>query len=179
MALKKGPIALSLLATLALLFGSWFVYEKMEVENPILEHIRSMKSVNLVSFENERDTLRVTFDIQHPNQFPNEYRQLQNLLQRVAPNKAAVVELDGKDKDLDATWEKALFPLTEVMQLHQYSRIPGILEELKKTQQLEQAMAKMDDENVYIYLKKGDEERFEILPRVQMTQTDQEVTAHG
>ncbi|MGN7468989.1 hypothetical protein [Brevibacillus sp. SAFN-007a] len=175
MQLKKSAIGLSLLATLALLFGGWFLYQKMEIEEPIRAEIGQMQSATLHDFHVSKDSIQIDLKVTHPEEFPAEYRSLVSQAEKIAGNKQVTIAVANQSETMTDIWERGQFVFTEAMELRQYSRIPSLVEEWKNTNQLDEATALMDDANVYVYLKKGTEDFFAILPRSEA----KEVTARG
>jgi hypothetical protein len=175
---RKKPITimLSLLATLTLLFGGWFLYTKMEVEEPLRHFIGQMKSAELADLQVEKEQLVIQLDVTKPELFPEEYRALVKTVQELAPGKQVDIRIADRDQVLQEIWANGVFLFTEAVDLHQYSKIPTLLGEWKNTYQLDDASAQMDEANIYVYLKRDQAEFFTIIPR---TSARQEVTAHG
>ncbi|MDT3415423.1 hypothetical protein QO009_001279 [Brevibacillus aydinogluensis] len=175
MQLRKRAIGLSLLATLTLLFGGWFLYQKMELETPLRTHIGQMKSAELTHLDVSKDRIEIKLQVTRPDLFPQEYRRLLQETADLARGKTVEVDVDNDSQDLEQIWMDGLFSFTEALDLHQYSRIPQMLTEWKTAHRLDEASALMDDRNVYVYLKKGKDDFYAIIPR----SAGNEVTMHG
>lgn len=173
--LKKSAIGLSLVATLALLFGGWFLYQKMEIEEPIRAEIGQMQSATLGNLEISKDKIQIDVTVTKPDVFPAEYRNLLTETQKVAGEKKVVIDIDNQSTAMNDIWQSGQFMFTEAVELHEYSRIPALVEQWKKGNQLDEASALMDDENIYVYLKKGTEDFYTIIPR----SIEKEVTARA
>lgn len=175
MQLKKGTIGLSLVATLALLFGGWFFYQKIEIEEPIRTEIGQLQSASLTHLDVGKDQIEIDLKVTKPETFPQEYRELLDKTSGLAGSKKVVISVENQSQDLKDIWKNGQFVFTEVMDLHQYSRIPQIVDQWKKENKLDDATALMDDTNIYVYLKKGSEDFYTIIPRSM----EDEVTARG
>lgn len=175
MQLRKNAIGLSLLATLILLFGGWFLYQKLEVEQPIRDQIGRFQSAELVELHAGKNNIHIDLKVTNPELFPQEYRQLLKEAKELAGNKQIEVTLANQSEELEQVWMKGLFSFTEAVDLHQYSRIPQMVSEWKEAYKLDQALAQMDGERVYVYLKRGNEDYYAIIPRV----AESEVIARG
>jgi hypothetical protein len=172
---RKGTIVLSLIATLTLLFGGWFLYQKMQIEEPIRTEIGQMQSAELAKLEVGKDRIHIDLKVTNPERFPQEYRQLKRKLGELVGNKPVDMEIHNKAKALEEIWTNGVFVFTEAVDLHQYSRIPQIVGQWKEVHSLDEALTQMDDENIYVYLKRGSEDFYTIVPR----SSGNEVTAHG
>lgn len=175
MQIRKVPIVLSLLATLTLLFGGWFLYQKMEIEEPVRNEIEQMKSANLADLEVGKEQLNIQLTVTNPDKFPVEYQELLNTLQKRVQNKQVRVEVTNQDQQLKEIWTNGVFVFTEAVDLHQYSRIPQMLANWKQDYQLDAASTQMDDDNIYIYLKRGSADFYAMVPRNPV----EEVTDRG
>jgi hypothetical protein len=173
--LRKVPIVLSLLATLTLLFGGWFLYQKMEVEEPIKREIGQLKSAELARLYMEKDQVTIDLTVTKPEVFPREYQQLQLKLSELLRDKVVEITIHNQAQALEDIWTNGVFVFTEAVDLHQYSRIPQIVSEWKHTYGLDEASTQMDEKNIYVYLKRGTDDFFTIVPRY----AEKEVTARG
>lgn len=173
--MKKGTIGLSLVATLALLFGGWFLYQKIEIEEPIRTEIGQLQSASLAHLEVGKDKIEIDLKVTKPEAFPQEYRDLLEMTSKFSANKQVVISVDNQSQDLKDIWKNGQFVFTEAIDLHQYSRIPQLVEQWKTEHKLDDASALMDDNNIYVYLKKGTEDFYTIVPRTM----EDEVTARG
>lgn len=175
MQLKKSAIGLSLLATLALLFGGWFLYLKMEVEEPIRNEIGQLQSATMAHLDVGKDRIVIDLKVTNPDAFPQEYRKLVDATTKLANGKPVEIKIDNQSKQMDDIWKNGQFVFAEAMELHQYSRIPQLVAEWKTNHQLDEATALMDDKNIYVYMKKGTEDFYTIVP----LSDNKEVTARG
>ncbi len=173
--LKKSAIGLSLLATLALLFGGWFLYQKMEIEEPIRTEVSQMQSATLSNFHVGKDKIQIDVKVTNPQAFPAEYRDLVARTKKIAGDKQVAIVVANQSEAMTEVWKSGQFIFTEALDLHQYSRIPALIAEWKQTNKLDAADAFMDDANIYVYLKKGTEDFYTIVPRSEA----KEVTARG
>lgn len=173
--LKKSAIGLSLLATLALLFGGWFLYQKMEIEEPIRAEVGQLQSATLGQLNIGKEKIQIDLKVTKPETFPQEYRDLVAKTSKLAGEKEVEIRVDNQSETMRDIWKNGQFVFTEAIDLHQYSRIPEMVSEWKTSHKLDEASALMDDANIYVYLKKGTEDFYTIVPRSK----EKEVTARG
>ena len=176
MQLRKVPVIASLLVTMALLFGGWFLYQKVEVEEPIRTEISAMKSATLADLLMNKEQLLIKLTVTNPDKFPEEYMKLMNHISQDITNKKVAVELTNQDAALKQVWMDGTFALTEALELHQYSKVPKIVGDWKVKNHLDKASTAMDQDNIYVFLKRGSGEYYTIVPR---NTTDGEVSARG
>ncbi|WP_019122405.1 hypothetical protein [Brevibacillus massiliensis] len=177
MSVRKVPVVLSLLATLALLFGGWFIYQKTAIEEPIRTEVNQMTSAKLADLLVDKERIEMNLTITKPDQFAGEYAQLLAAIKPISAGKQVEIHLTNQDPELKQIWSNGIFDITEAMDLHQYSRIPAILNKWKDANHLDLAASSMDDTNVYIYLQRGSKQYYAILPR--LSQQGNEVTIRG
>ncbi|MGD8189254.1 hypothetical protein ACQCN2_04550 [Brevibacillus ginsengisoli] len=176
MQLRKAPILISLLVTMALLFGGWFLYQKVEVEEPIRTEISGMTSATLADLQINKDQILIKLTVTNPDKFPAEYMDLQNYIAQDITNKKVEVDLTNQNPALKQIWMDGTFAFTEALDLREYSKIPQLVSDWKVKNHLDNASTAMDQNNIYVFLKRGSEEYYTIVPR---NTTDGEVSARG
>ncbi|WP_400163741.1 hypothetical protein ACAF76_011770 [Brevibacillus sp. TJ4] len=165
MQLKKINVVFSLLATLALLFGGWFLYQKIQIEEPIRAQIGQLESATLNGLKMESENIHIDLTVTNPEKFPNEYKQLLEKTTKLAGDKKVVITVANSSEEIRSIWHQGQFVFTEAIDLHQYSRIPELMEEWKASNGLDEAFALMDETHIYVYMKKGTEDFYTIVSR--------------
>ncbi|WP_047152587.1 hypothetical protein [Aneurinibacillus tyrosinisolvens] len=165
MKVRVLPIFLSILFSSLLLFGGWYVFQNQFVKKPIANEIAVMKDVKLNHINVKRDSVVLNLTFNNSEKFAEEYKQIQKIVADKSNGKNAVIELDSPNKQLKKVWDDNAFAIAEAMDLHTYSRIPGVLNDIKKKHQLASALSHMDEENIYIYLNDGKSSYYTVLPR--------------
>lgn len=176
MQLRKVPIFVSMLTTIALLFGGWFLYQKVNVEEPIRTQVGQLASFSLNELKVEKEQIEINLTVKKPDTLPEDYAKLMKTISKIAPGKHVDITFTNQDDQLKQVWASGLFAFTEALDLHQYSKIPALIEEIKATNRLDFAQSHMDEERIYVYLKRGKSEYFVIVPKVN---DENEVTARG
>jgi len=175
---RKKPltIMLSLIATLTLLFGGWYMYQKMEIEEPIRQTVEAMKSAQLSNLHIDKNEVAIELTVTHPEMFPNEYKELSNSMAQMLDNKDVNITVSNKDSDLQTIWADGVFAFTEAVDLHQYSKVPALLSQWKQEHQLDVVDTQMDERNVYVFMKRGKDAFYVMVPRFP---NEQEVQVNG
>ncbi|WP_232696391.1 hypothetical protein [Brevibacillus daliensis] len=167
MKLRKGPMFLSLLVALALLFSGYFLFQKVQIEKPLMEQAEQMTSAKLIDFSMQKDKVTYKFEVTNPEQFVIDYPKLIDAIKTYAPEKAFDIMLTNQDESLQPIWNEGLFGLIEAIETKQYSNIPELLSEWKETYKLDEAFGRIDDKYVYIFMKRGEDEFYKVIPRKQ------------
>ncbi len=167
MQVRKMPMLLSFVATLTLLFGCWFLYQKAQVEEPLRKEVEQMTSAQLVNLQVSKDQVLLQLHVTKPDVFPDEYKTLLKAADKLISDKKLDIQLTNQGANLKQVMADQQFALNEAVELHQYSKIPELMADLKTSHHLEQAIAKIDETTIYIYLKNGAEDYFAMIPRLQ------------
>lgn len=175
MQIRKVPMLLSMLITMALLFGGWYFYQKVNVESPIRTEIGQLPSVSLADLNIDQDQVDVRLNVKNPDQLPDDYTKLVNMIEQTAPGKQVNISLTNQNEQLKKIWSNGLFTFTEAMDLHEYSKIPKLLDDMKSAYKLDKVETNMDDKRVYVFLKRGNDQFFAIVPKTD----NKEVIARG
>lgn len=173
---KQLTIMLSFIATLTFLFGGWFLYQKMEIEGPIRETVQEMKSAQLANLRVDKEEVVIELTVIHPELFPREYQELSATIGQMLDNKEVKIDVRNQDSPLQEIWANGVFSFTEAVDLHQYSRIPALLSTWKQQYNLSVVYTQMDEQHVYVFMKRGKDTFYVMVPRYP---TEQEVRMNG
>ena len=145
MKLKVLPIALTAVISAVLLFGGWFVYRQVAMQNPIEKMVTQYD-------EPDVDLGRLVQYI---------HKEGQTLI----GNRALQLDVvDHSNEALENWWGDAMFTVAQAMENKQYTEITPTLSKMA-TNGIKVNTA-MDDNNVYVSLRDGEASKFIILPRV-------------
>lgn len=164
---------LSFVLTMLILFGGWYLYQQLEVKEPLKKEVQQMTSAMLGDLVVSNKQVDIKLKVTNPELFPQEYQKLLKTIEERTQNKQLDIEIMNQDEQLKNIWANGQFAVNEAMELHQYSRIPQLLHVWKQTYKLDVADAKMDDTHIYVYLKSGNKDFYTMMPR---TATNGEVT---
>ncbi|WP_027417532.1 hypothetical protein [Aneurinibacillus terranovensis] len=165
MKVRTMPIFLSILISSIVLFGGWYVFQSQFVKKPIATEIAAMKGVKLGAISVGRDSVDVKVTFTNPDTFADQYKAIQRLVAEKTNGKPATIQLNSPDNRLQQIWNKNAFAIDEALDLHTYSKIPAVLNSMKKTYGLTAASSQIDDQNIYVYLNDGKNPYFTVLPR--------------
>lgn len=173
MKIRALPIFLSILFSSLLLFGGWYVFQSQFVKKPITNEIAAMKSVKVNDIIINRDAITLDVSFNNPDKFAEDYKKIKKIASDKSNGKPVKVEVDSSNKNLKQIWDENAFAIAEAMELHTYSKIPAVLDQLKKKHSLNSVSSRMDDQYVYIYLNDGKAPYYTVLPR------EREVSRNG
>jgi len=164
MKLRAMPVMLSLISTLALLFGGWYTYQHFYIKQPVQDYIASKNDLVLNDLRITQDQVIVDIDFKNPERFVSEYKELNQYLQEQMNGKEISIRLPQYGEEMKKLWEKEYFGVAEAIQTKEYSKIPLMVEQMKEKEHLQQAMARMDEDFVYLYLKDDSDHIYAVLP---------------
>jgi hypothetical protein len=173
MKLRALPIFLSILLSSVLLFGGWYLFQNQFVKKPISQEIAAMKSVKLNDIVIGRDAITINVSFTNPQRFAEDYKAIKKVAADKSNGKPVKIEFATPNQSLQKIWEEQAFTVEEAMELHTYSKIPSLLETMKKKYHLTSASSHMDDQYIYIYLHDGKSPYYTVLPR------EREVSRNG
>lgn len=166
MKLRLFPIMISLAVSSVLLFGGWYVYDSVAMQNPMSELVSGTPGVIESKVDVSGD--RVTVDVRlRPD------ASLREVHRHIAENGASMIgtrQLDVRvngdsTSDLDAWWSRTLFDMAQAMETKQYGQIPDILQRMAAAHPGITAESEMDGSNVYVRITDGTHSKFVTLPR--------------
>lgn len=167
MKLKLIPIIAAVVGSSAILFGGWFVYHSVAMENPLSEVLNGSPGVE--RSEAQIDGNKIVFDLSLNKQahLREIVHDIQSESEAVAGGREITIDIDDSNSSpaLEEWWSRALFDVAQAMETSQYAQIPASLEQ--KSAELEglAVQTEMDDKNVYVRLTEGEHVKFIILPR--------------
>ncbi|RXT13953.1 hypothetical protein [Ammoniphilus sp. CFH 90114] len=171
MNLRAMPVLLSLIFTLVLLFGGWFTYQQFYVQKPIEAFIKEKSQVTMHDMQINKNQVNLYLDFTNPDTFVNDYKEIREFVATTVPGKSVSIQLSKHGEDMLNLWEEEYFGLAEAIRKQEYSRIPEIIEEMGKKRQLEKTVARMDEQNVYVFLQSGAQHLYAVLPLKEEVKT--------
>lgn len=167
MKIRPIPIFLSFLFTGLLLFGGWYTYQDQFVKKPIRDEIAKMKDVTVKDLSVGKDTVVVDVAFQQPKQFKDSYLSIRRIAADKSGGKAVTVNIVSPENNVKKIWEDNQFFIAEAIDLHQYSRIPAVFNDLKAKNLLKEVDLKMDNQYIYVYLSDGESSLYQVLTRTK------------
>ncbi|MEF3301751.1 hypothetical protein [Paenibacillus sp. GYB003] len=166
MKLRLLPIVTSVIVSSAVLFGGWFLYDSLAMENPLSRIVQEQAGVDhsQISIGSSKVTIEIT---------PKPDASLREIYKSITEQGGSIignreVELVVKDTstpELDRWWSDALFDVAEAMESKRYAAIPMALEAKKAAFPGLQVTTEMDERYVYVHMTDGTNHKFKLLPR--------------
>ncbi|MBO8170755.1 MAG: hypothetical protein H0Z33_02570 [Bacillaceae bacterium] len=163
--MKSMPVFLSLIVSVTLLFGGWFMYQVYYIEKPIQSYLQSLDGVEMSRVEVNKTQIDVYIDYIRPDIFLEHYMAIEDHLNKLGHGRKVDVHLPEPENELKDVWIDGSFLLQEVIENRKYSRIPEVMKGWQTTYALQQADARMVDEYILIVLKKDNQISYHLLPR--------------
>ncbi len=167
MKIRPLPIFLSFLLSACILFGGWFIYGEQFVKKPIRDEIGKMKDVSLQELKVGREQVTITIALQNPNKFQSNYQDIKRLAKEKAGEKKIVIDFKSQEGKMQTIWEENQLQIAEAIDLHQYSRIQQVFDQLKGKKVIKDYVLRIDDEYIYIYMTNGDSPFYKVLSRTK------------
>lgn len=166
MKVRIVPIVLTVVISASILFGGWFLYRQMALQNPLASVVSQYDGVKSSHIDIKQKTVTLKLDLEPET-------NLQGLIQHIKDEGKSVIgkrELkiqveDHSSEALDQWWEQAMLSVAEAMDNKEYTQIQTSLEQLAGESTNLKAKATIDENNVYVSLSDGKSGKFIILPR--------------
>jgi hypothetical protein len=170
MKLRLLPILVSLIITSGMLFGGWFVYHSAALVNPLTDTVRQIPGVAHAAVEIQNEAV----DIELKLEPDASLRAVMERLRKEAASltgerKLNIRVVNESSAELDEWWSLSLFDVAQAMETKRYGDIPRALSERSAQLPGLEAVTEMDEEYVYVRLRKGDDSKFVLLPRIPET----------
>lgn len=167
MKIRPLPIFLSFFISACLLFGGWFLYGEQFVKKPIRDEIGKMKGVSLQELKVGRENVAITISLQDPKKFQSNYQEIKRIAKEKVGDKKVVIDFKSSEGVMQTIWEENQLQIAEAIDLHQYSQIQQVFDNLKGKKVIKDYVLRIDDENIYIYMTNGDSPFYKVLSRTK------------
>ncbi|QAY66123.1 hypothetical protein [Paenibacillus protaetiae] len=160
-------VVLTVAASVTILFGGWFLYERSVVAAPLQKAINSSDGiVEAGKPDITAGSVKIKVKLAPDANLRSVYETIYKESRDVIGNRELKLDIDQNGSAaLDEAWSSALFAVAEAMETKHYSEIPAALSDLSSHHTGIKATSEMDDKNVYITLKQGDLTKYIVLPR--------------
>jgi hypothetical protein len=162
--LRLLPVVITVVVSSSVLFGGWFMYQSVAMEDPFLKQVAAIDGVSEPYMEMKRDLAMVRVQLEPDASLSRSYREILKVGKATLGSRTVQVEVSGESSDaLNAWWSKALFDVAQAMETKQYSLIPERLQQLAGDELTVET--EIDENNVYIAIHDGPHSKYVILPR--------------
>lgn len=166
MKLRLLPVVMSVVISAGVLFGGWFAYTSLAMENPLSDIISKVPGVTSSTMKLDNNQVDIEVSL-------NPDANLRNVVESIHKEGASIigkrsVNINVKSnpsEKLDQWWSKALFEVAQAMETKHYADIPTTLQKYAEGVPNMKVDSEMDQTNVYIRLTDGDATKFIMLPR--------------
>ena len=167
MKLRLLPVVLSVIISAGVLFGGWFAYTSLAMENPLSDIISKVPGVTSSTMKLDNNQVDIEVSL-------NPDANLRHVVDRIHKDGASIIgkayceyrcEKATRLRNLDQWWSKALFEVAQAMETKHYADIPTTLQKYAEGVPNMKVDSEMDQTYVYIRLTDGDATKFIMLPR--------------
>jgi hypothetical protein len=167
MKLRLLPVILSVVVSASVLFGGYFAYQSVAMENPLQNVVTSIPGVELVQMNLSGTKAELELKLASDTSLRDVYQQIQKQGASVIGEKQLLITIAGDSSPrLEQWWSSALFEVAQAMETKQYADIPKSLQAKADASGDGLAVStEMDDKYVYVTLKDGESSKHIMLPR--------------
>jgi len=166
--LKWPNIIIVFLLSLVLLFGGYFLYQKVNIQSPIESTISEIDGVQLNNIDISRSQISVNVTFNNPKNFKKAYLDIEDKLNSFVNDKKNMkIDIDNDLSEtslLNKSWDESYFSIAQAIEKNEYQLIPQTIQALKGKLKLTKAISMMDEKQVYIELQKGKDAMYVVLP---------------
>ena len=165
---KWIPTVVVFLLSLTVLFGVYFIYEKLQIKEPMIDAINQIKGVQVENINIENDKIQLEITLQEIDNFQETYHAIVDATAAYKGDRVIDFQFSSiEDEQILRAWNSSYFYIAEAIAKHDYSMIPDTITQIKKQLLLDKTNYSMDDKNIYIDLHKGEKSQYFILKREQ------------
>lgn len=169
MKLRLLPVLLTFFISAAVLFGGWFTYQSMAVENPISKIARGIEGVADAQIDSGGKELNIRLELEEGADLSTIYKAIREKSEKEIGSRTLNIEIVSESSaELDRFWATALFDVAQAMDTRRYGDIPVRLKELSAGKQGLTIDTAMDEENVYVSLHMNGKSKYVVLPRTPL-----------
>lgn len=167
MKLRLLPVVVSIVVSATVLFGGYFAYQSVAMENPLQKVVTSIPGVELVTIDLGGSVAHLDLKLAAGTNLRDVYQKIEQEGASVLENKDLQIKVVGEASPrLEQWWSSALFEVAQAMETKQYAQIPKSLQNMAAATGGELTVStEMDEKYVYITLKDGELSKYIMLPR--------------
>lgn len=166
MKLRLWPVAISVVVSSVVLFGGWFLYDSLAMENPLASIASRQPGVERASVDITSDKVKVEVKLTPEANVRELYKGIMEQGSRMIGKRTVELAIANESSpELDRWWSEALFGVAEAMETGRYAGIPSVLEQSRANLDGLQVSAEMDETYVYVHLTDGQHHLYKQLPR--------------
>ena len=170
MKLRLWPIVTSVIVSSVVLFGGWFLYDSLAMENPLSRIVQQQPGIEQSKIDIGSRVVTIELTPKPEANFREIYKSIvEQGSSIIGDREVELVVKDASTAELDRWWSDALFDVAEAMESRHYAAIPAALEAKKAAFPGLQVSTEMDERYVYVHMTDGTHDKFKLLPRKTQT----------
>jgi hypothetical protein len=166
MKLRLLPVFITVFISAAVLFGGYFTYQSMAMENPLNQIINSASGVEQSQMNLSQSEVAVSLKLRSDANLREIVHNIRTEGSSIIGKRELKITVTNvSTPKLDEWWSQVLFDVAQAMETKQYANIPKTLQQHADQTSGLAVSTEMDANNVYIRLTDGEASKFVILPR--------------
>lgn len=163
--LKVPVIILSLLAGLAIIFGSQWLYQKYSFQGPLNAALSGNKAIESYQVSNDNRILRVSMTVNYDADLMETYKGVrQELTSTMGKHPFTLTLKDSRDDVLKQVWYNSQYAIYQAVVQGSYQDMSAVVNREALASGSE-ARINIDQENIYLRLKHQGHILDEVIPR--------------
>ncbi|WP_131925322.1 hypothetical protein [Hazenella coriacea] len=162
---KINRLLIGLFVTLFISFGGFYLYQWLWIEQPITSMLENQSNIHN-DFQVKVTPSKVEVQL-HPKKdfsLQQQYSLLMKQIEEKIGDRPIRIELSTpSDHLLEKAWSEMTFGVKEGISLQTYTQIPTTVSNIAEKYEIQQRVS-MDDQFVYIELRKENKYLFKVLP---------------
>lgn len=160
--IKFGII--SLVVTLVVLVAGYQGYQQWFVKKPLVDLMQNQNGISVKNIQMNKGNIQIQLQVspRYPfiSQFPEVTDQLDKML---GQGNWLITFLNPNKTQLQSAWQEMIFGVMEGIQLKRYTLLQNTVERTARKYHLSYGLT-MDDQYVYLVLRNGKQNWYQLLP---------------
>lgn len=163
-------VLLAFLSGFLLLGALQWLFTHFSYQEPLSRALRANEAVRSFTLQKQKGTFKIAVELKKVDDFPATYRELKNSVQEVLGRRPFILEIkDQRSEELEKAFYYSQFALYEAQVRGNYREMARFIEEQAALVGAK-AVLSLDEENIYLYMERGEYYLYTVVPRGQQKQ---------
>ncbi len=176
--IRLTTVVFSLLVTLFILLGSYFLYDKYYVKNGLEEKINQIVSVDEIKVAKKEKPPTVYIRVSELKDLQTVYLKIAEVVNQKYGSEFRIVFLDERSEKLSKLYEQSSFVIQEAIVTGRFQEMNKKVQELAEREGVSCRMT-IDSTNIYLELKDDQGYLYEVIPRLNQVEEREKQGSEG
>lgn len=165
--MKWKIVGIVFIMALAIIFGSFFIYQESSIKGPIINALKGIETVNVISINVNNKSIEANISLSNVENFQEAYYQVLDSLASYENGRKIMINIENNaNSEMLLAWNTSYFYIAEAIEQRKYSLIPETIDNLEEKNIFDYVNSTMDEENIYIDLHQGDLAFYVVIPAI-------------